>query len=138
MAASGWRAVGVAAVGSGAGAGERHRAVAGIMYRAPAAPLRLQVDAGQQAVDRRGQCGDRHPDPTDDPGTGPAIERRTGAPFGGDQITAIGDSVMLASAAELQNAFPGIYIDAVVSRQLCPGAQIVEAMLAAGLFVRPW
>jgi hypothetical protein len=39
---------------------------------------------------------------------------------------------MLASAAELQNAFPGIHIDAVVSRQLAQAPEIVESMLAAG------
>lgn len=36
----------------------------------------------------------------------------------GDQIVAIGDSVMLAAAAQLQARFPGIAIDAVVSRQM--------------------
>ena len=39
---------------------------------------------------------------------------------------------MLASATELQNAFPGIHIDAVVSRQLSQAPQIVESMLSAG------
>ena len=36
----------------------------------------------------------------------------------GKEITAIGDSVMLAAAPELTRAFPGIDIDAVVSRQM--------------------
>ena len=36
----------------------------------------------------------------------------------GSKIDAIGDSVMLASAPELEQAFPGISIDAVVSRQM--------------------
>ena len=36
----------------------------------------------------------------------------------GDQIYAVGDSVMLAAAPELEEAFPGIAIDAVVSRQM--------------------
>ncbi len=36
----------------------------------------------------------------------------------GGMIGAIGDSVMLASAPELQQVFPGISIDAVVSRQM--------------------
>ena len=51
---------------------------------------------------------------------------------GGDQITAIGDSVMLASAPELQAAFPGIVIDATVSRQLVQAPALVEAMKAQG------
>lgn len=51
---------------------------------------------------------------------------------GGDQITAIGDSVMLASAPELQAAFPGIQIDAVVSRQLAEAPGIVTDLLNQG------
>lgn len=51
---------------------------------------------------------------------------------GGDQITAIGDSVMLASAPELTRAFPGISIDAVVSRQLRQAPDLVAALKAEG------
>ncbi|HEY5224357.1 MAG TPA: acyltransferase family protein [Microbacteriaceae bacterium] len=50
----------------------------------------------------------------------------------GDQLTAIGDSVMLASAPELQRTFPGIAIDAVVSQQLRAAPDIVHSMAAAG------
>lgn len=50
----------------------------------------------------------------------------------GDGITAIGDSVMLASAPALQEAFPGIRIDAVVSRQLAQAPALVRAMMAEG------
>lgn len=48
---------------------------------------------------------------------------------GGDQIDAIGDSVMLASAPELQAVFPGISIDAVVSRQASAAPAIVQSMV---------
>ncbi|MBC7725020.1 MAG: acyltransferase family protein [Burkholderiaceae bacterium] len=51
---------------------------------------------------------------------------------GGDRITAIGDSVMLASAPELQNAFPGISIDAVVSRQLADAPALLASLQAQG------
>lgn len=47
----------------------------------------------------------------------PAELGRTPLPSG-DQIVAIGDSVMLAAAPQLQARFPGIAIDAVVSRQM--------------------
>jgi peptidoglycan/LPS O-acetylase OafA/YrhL len=50
----------------------------------------------------------------------------------GDQITAIGDSVMLASAPELVKAFPGISIDAVVSRQLSQAPKIVASLKKKG------
>ncbi|WP_184232777.1 acyltransferase family protein [Conyzicola lurida] len=47
----------------------------------------------------------------------------------GDKITAIGDSVMLAVAPELTAAFPGISIDAVVSRQMSAAPGIVQGLV---------
>jgi len=49
----------------------------------------------------------------------------------GDQMLAIGDSVMLAVAPELTAAFPGIGIDAVVSRQMSSAPDIVQALVDA-------
>ena len=51
----------------------------------------------------------------------------------GDQITAIGDSVMLGSASSLQERFPGISIDAQVSRFLSQGIDIVARLRSQGL-----
>jgi peptidoglycan/LPS O-acetylase OafA/YrhL len=53
-------------------------------------------------------------------------------PVRGWQVTAIGDSVMLASAAQLQAALPGVYIDAQVSRQMQTGLAIVRRLAARG------
>lgn len=50
----------------------------------------------------------------------------------GDQIMAVGDSVMLASIEELQAAYPGIWVDASVSRGLGAGADIIESLAAQG------
>ncbi|MGY4858028.1 acyltransferase family protein [Cryobacterium sp. AP23] len=50
----------------------------------------------------------------------------------GSKITAVGDSVMLASAAELQAEFPGITIDAAVSRGMRAAPEILAAQRAAG------
>jgi peptidoglycan/LPS O-acetylase OafA/YrhL len=50
----------------------------------------------------------------------------------GSSITAIGDSVMLASAPELQSAFPGIQIDAVVSRQLADAPAVLTSLRDQG------
>ena len=50
----------------------------------------------------------------------------------GDQITAIGDSVMLASASALEEKLPGIYIDAAVSRGYPAAPEIIASMKAAG------
>lgn len=50
----------------------------------------------------------------------------------GSAITAIGDSVMLAAAPELQEAFPGIHIDAAVSRSMWTAPDILRDLDARG------
>ncbi len=50
----------------------------------------------------------------------------------GGQVTAIGDSVMAASAMALAKALPGIYIDAVPSRQMPAGLAVVRHLAATG------
>jgi len=50
----------------------------------------------------------------------------------GDQISAVGDSVMLASAGGLMERLPGIQVDAEVSRPMRAGPGIVERLAAAG------
>jgi peptidoglycan/LPS O-acetylase OafA/YrhL/lysophospholipase L1-like esterase len=50
----------------------------------------------------------------------------------GAQVTAIGDSVMLASAPQLQNALRGISIDAQVSRQVSAGLGVVAQLARTG------
>ena len=57
---------------------------------------------------------------------------RHAKPAAGDRITAVGDSVMLASAPELQARFPGIAIDATVSRGMGTAPDILTAQVAAG------
>ncbi|WP_409048029.1 acyltransferase family protein [Microbacterium sp. HA-8] len=46
----------------------------------------------------------------------------------GDQITAVGDSVMLASAGGLVERLPGIHVDAAVSRSMYAGPGILESL----------
>jgi peptidoglycan/LPS O-acetylase OafA/YrhL len=53
-------------------------------------------------------------------------------PITGDEITAIGDSVMLASAPGLLTRFPGIQVDAAVSRSMWAGPSIAQALADAG------
>jgi peptidoglycan/LPS O-acetylase OafA/YrhL len=83
-------------------------ALDGELALAPAVPLRLPLD-------------ERRPS---GPGTAPLPS--------GDRIVAVGDSVMLASAPQLQARFPGIAIDAAVSRQMRQATEIVAALDAAG------
>jgi peptidoglycan/LPS O-acetylase OafA/YrhL len=48
----------------------------------------------------------------------------------GWQVSAVGDSVMLASAQALEHDMPGISIDAVVGMQMQTGIQIIENLAA--------
>lgn len=116
---SGLRAVGVATVGVLVIA-TTATTVASIVASPKQGAAEIQIEAGQKAVEAEQSAP-----------PAPAESEPAALP-GGDQITAIGDSVMLASAQELQSAFPGIFIDAVVSRQLSQAPGIVESMLAAG------
>ncbi|MDX3354380.1 acyltransferase family protein [Streptomyces sp. ME01-24h] len=47
---------------------------------------------------------------------------------GAESVTAVGDSVMLAAAPALREEFPGIAIDAAVSRQLSAGPDAVRSV----------
>jgi peptidoglycan/LPS O-acetylase OafA/YrhL len=49
----------------------------------------------------------------------------------GTKVTSIGDSVMLASAPELAEAIPGIYIDAKVDRAMIAGVVLVQHLAAS-------
>jgi peptidoglycan/LPS O-acetylase OafA/YrhL len=99
------------------------------------------VRAGQQAVEE----GTTAPSPAaptvspplavqtgDEPAPGPRPIQVTG-----DLVSAIGDSVMLASAPGLMERLPGIQIDASVSRSMNAGVGIAEAQAAAGQ-LRPY
>ena len=55
----------------------------------------------------------------------------------GDQITAIGDSVMLASSQGLSEVFPGIQTDASVSRSIMVAPELIGNDLSAGN-LRQW
>jgi hypothetical protein len=48
----------------------------------------------------------------------------------GRQVTAIGDSVMVASAAALNSTLPGIYINAEVGRAMVNGLAVIQSLAA--------
>ncbi len=69
------------------------------------------------------------------PVSGPATRRGdSSAPRAvqGGQVTAIGDSVMAASAVALDSVLPGIYIDAEPSRQWAAGLDVVRSLAGSG------
>jgi peptidoglycan/LPS O-acetylase OafA/YrhL len=91
--------------------------------------IRDPGQSGAQAEIERGARAVSSPPPTAEPTPSSPTEKPV--PTGG-QLSAIGDSVMLASAPELQAAFPGISIDAVVSRQASAAPALVQSMIANG------
>ena len=64
--------------------------------------------------------------------TPPAACHRGQLRVSGGQVTAVGDSVMLASAAALEAALPGVYIDARIDRQTPAGLAVVRSLATAG------
>jgi hypothetical protein len=61
-----------------------------------------------------------------------SVSMDIGVAMSGDDMLAVGDSVMLGAASALRNQFPGIEIDAVVGRQFDEGLAIVRAMARDG------
>ncbi len=103
--------------------------------RGEAAMKAQRLSEIQAAVSERGIAGlfdslDGHVGEFTDPPAAPVPEPVPETP-GGKQIFAIGDSVMLASLPELQQAFAGIQVDAAVSRGLAAGVGLVDELSAA-------
>ena len=53
-------------------------------------------------------------------------------PITGKDISAVGDSVMLAVSVALEQEFPGIYVNAVVSRHTDEGLSVLQGLAASG------
>jgi peptidoglycan/LPS O-acetylase OafA/YrhL len=68
------------------------------------------------------------------PAPGPACRTAAGRlpAVSGGQVTAIGDSVMVASAAALTATLPGIYINAQVGRAMVAGLSVIQTLAADG------
>ncbi len=78
----------------------------------------------------------RSASPSPGAASGPPSASATPAVVSGRSVTAVGDSVMVASTPALQQALPGIYIDAMVGRQFSTGLQVIADLKAQGL-LRP-
>jgi peptidoglycan/LPS O-acetylase OafA/YrhL len=93
----------------------------------------LLVQAGQQALDEaNAQAETEPPEPLATPGSEGVQEDPDAPPkpVGGEQITAIGDSVMLAATGTLQEKFPGIYVNADVSRSIYVAPEIIRSLIS--------
>jgi hypothetical protein len=98
----------------------------------------LLVAAGQQALEEAAAAeATATPAPSETPGAGDGGSETDDPdappkPVGGKEITAIGDSVMLAAAPTLYEKFPGIYVDAQVSRSIYVAPGIIQNLLNRG------
>jgi hypothetical protein len=120
----------------------------GILHQPSGPTLQQQIKAGTQisAATRAGPAGPATraspagpvtPRPAVSAQTAPAVMTRHPhtAParrVSGAKVTAVGDSVMLASAEQLHGALPGIYIDAAVSRQMSAGLAAIQSLADGG------
>jgi lysophospholipase L1-like esterase len=94
--------------------------------------------AGGTSSATRAAAGSRSaaPSPTASPEPTPtssAAPSTTGHQVAGSSVTAIGDSVMVASTPALDQALPGIYIDAMVGRQFSTGLYVLASLKSEGL-----
>ncbi len=97
-------------------------------WRHPAVRVKQARHAGMQAR----SASPATPVPTPSAPATPAAPVKVS----GQSVTAVGDSVMVASTPALQQALPGIYIDAMVGRQFSTGLQVIAGLKARGL-LRP-
>jgi peptidoglycan/LPS O-acetylase OafA/YrhL len=95
-----------------------------------------RVSAATRSSQAQGKAAG-HARPTPSQAPAPAATPSPSGPgprkIHGRQVTAIGDSVMLASAQQLHGVLPGIYIDAQVSRQMAAGLAEVSSLATEGL-----
>jgi hypothetical protein len=74
------------------------------------------------------------PSPSGSPSPTPSL---TALPdVSGREVTAVGDSVMVAATPALDQALPGIVINAMVGRQFYTGLQVIDQLKSEGL-LRP-
>ncbi|WP_245233113.1 acyltransferase family protein [Microbacterium sp. dk485] len=95
---------------------------------APAATTaQSAVQAGIDALRAQEAAPAATPEPEQPPAPAPSP-----TPVQGAEITAVGDSVMLASAPALMERFPGIHVDASVSRSMYAAPGILEQLESTG------
>lgn len=105
--------------------------VQGITHAPGKTSVQIQLEQQARALRQQHANIELHRSPTP-----PPPKPRHKVPTG-DQITAIGDSVMLASSQGLSSVFPGIQTDAAVSRSIMVAPGMLQNDLNSGS-LRPW
>ncbi|MEI3865551.1 acyltransferase family protein [Microbacterium sp. CCNWLW134] len=113
------------------------RALAEVDAPAAPAPTPSPEATGSTGVEGAPAASGSSPPAVPGVPSGDSVPRPAPTPVTGDQISAVGDSVMLASAPALLERFPGIAVDAAVSRSAWAGPGILQQLADSGQ-LRPY
>ncbi|CCB73051.1 MULTISPECIES: acyltransferase family protein [Streptomycetaceae] len=116
---------------------------AGIVRAPSSTGLEAQISAGERLaaarppdaarpVHRTDDTAADDPDDPTDPDQAPLDEEEAPARITGADVTAVGDSVMLAAARDLQRKLPGIVVEAKVGRQMDAAPELLRRLAGAG------
>jgi hypothetical protein len=90
--------------------------------------------SGRSGTARPSSPAPGNPDASASPASSPApsASKSPLAHVSGSEISAVGDSVMVAATPALDQALPGIYINAMVGRQFYTGLQVIQELKSEG------
>ena len=116
--------------------------VAGVVYGVINSSDKTELEQQLEQLQQQNQSSNNAPAQPNDAAPQPPAEdnddkaaakdKKTRPMPQGKDITAVGDSVMLASSGALKQRFPQIYVDADVSRHYTAGIQILQQLKDSG------
>ena len=116
--------------------------VAGVVYGVVNSSDKTELEQQLEQLQQQNQSSNNAPAQPNDAAPQPPAEdnddkaaakdKKTRPMPKGKDITAVGDSVMLASSGALKQRFPQIYVDADVSRHYTAGIQILQQLKDSG------
>ena len=116
--------------------------VAGVVYGVVNSSDKSELEQQLEQLQQQNQSSNNAPAQPNDAAPQPPAEdnddkaaakdKKTRAMPQGKDITAVGDSVMLASSGALKQRFPQIYVDADVSRHYTAGIQVLQQLKDSG------
>ncbi|WP_441303721.1 acyltransferase family protein [Corynebacterium sp. ACRQL] len=104
--------------------------VGGVVYGVVNSNDKTALEQELDQLQRMNQEANKGKAPT--PATPPPPKEKKAAAVQGKDITAVGDSVMLAASEALNTNYPGIYIDADVSRHYTAGIDVLRQLNDSG------
>ena len=116
--------------------------IAGVVYGVVNSSDKTELEQQLEQLQQQNQSSNNAPAQPNDAAPQPPAEdnddkaaakdKKTRPMPQGKDITAVGDSVMLASSGALKQRFPQIYVDADVSRHYTAGIQILQELKDSG------